>query len=397
MKLVCTQSDLNTNLSLVSRAIPSRPSQPILSNVRFIADRQTQEVSLTAFDLSLGIQARFPANVEEDGDLALPAKLLNDMISRLPPGDLTLEADSDDPENPDPNVTITCPCGRYQLRGLDPEDYPSLPVLETGETLILPSAAILAGLRGCLFATSLDETKQVLTGVHLTVKEDSVEFAATDGHRLAVVTTSTENEEEGAGLKPDRAGLKPAPTAPPFEVTVPGRALREIERMIGSHKEGINLELTVDEGQVVFQLPSCRLTSRTLDGQYPAYEQLIPQVFERQIDLDRRQLLSSVERIAILADQKNNVVMFSIKGETQEVILSVEATDVGSATESIPATISGEDLQIAFNVKYFVDALKAIPSQELKIQLNSADKPVILSPLGGVQMTCLLMPVQIRS
>jgi len=389
MKLVCTQSDLNTNLSLVSRAIPSRPSQPILSNVRFIADRQTQEVSLTAFDLSLGIQTRFPANVEEDGDLAIPAKLLNDMISRLPPGDLTLEADSDDPENPDPNVTITCSCGRYQLRGLDPEDYPALPVLETGETLTLPSAAILEGLRGCLFATSLDETKQVLTGVHLTIKEDSVEFAATDGHRLAVVTTSTEQEDEEK--------VTPIESDSPFEVTVPGRALREIERMITSHKDEISINLTVDAGQVVFHLPSCRLTSRTLEGQYPAYEQLIPQVFERQIDLDRRQLLSSVERIAILADQKNNVVMFSLNGETQEVILSVEATDVGSATESIPATISGDDLQIAFNVKYFVDALKAIPSQELKIQLNTADKPVILSPLGGIQMTCLLMPVQIRS
>ncbi|MDB9517654.1 DNA polymerase III subunit beta [Roseofilum reptotaenium CS-1145] len=389
MKLVCTQSDLSTNLSLVSRAIPSRPSQPILSNVRFIADLQNQEVSLTAFDLSLGIQARFPATVEEDGDLALPAKLLNDMISRLPSGDLTLETDSDDGETLDPNVTITCSCGRYQLRGLDPEDYPALPIIDTGEILTLPSAAILEGLRGCLFATSLDETKQVLTGVHLTVKEDSVEFAATDGHRLAVVTTSTEKDEE--------ENVTPIQSNIPFEVTVPGRALREIERMIGSHKEDISVDLTVDEGQVVFQLPSCRLNCRTLDGQYPAYEQLIPQVFERQIDLDRRQLLSSVERIAILADQKNNVIMFSLQGETQEVILSVEATDVGSATESISATISGEDLQIAFNVKYLVDALKAIPSQELKIQVNTADKPVILSPLGAIQMTCLLMPVQIRS
>jgi DNA polymerase-3 subunit beta len=311
------------------------------------------------------------------------------MIARLPSGDLTLEADSEDGETLDPNVTIISSCGRYQLRGLDPEDYPALPIINTGETLTLPSAAILEGLRGCLFATSLDETKQVLTGVHLTVKEDSVEFAATDGHRLAVVTTSTEKEEEDS--------TSPIQADYPFEVTVPGRALREIERMIGSHKEDISIDLTVDEGQVVFQLPSCRLNCRTLEGQYPAYEQLIPQVFERQIDLDRRQLLSSVERIAILADQKNNVVMFSLSGETQEVILSVEATDVGSATESIPATISGEDLRIAFNVKYLVDALKAIPSQELKIQVNSADKPVILSPLGGVQMTCLLMPVQIRS
>ncbi len=394
MKLVCSQSDLSTNLSLVSRAIPSRPAQPILSNVHFIADREQQQISLTAFDLSLSIQTHFSATIEEPGNLALPAKLLNDMISRLPPGELTLETDSDTTGGLAPNVTITCTCGRYQLRGLDSEDYPELPAITRGETLILPSMAILDGLRGCLFATSLDETKQVLTGVHLTIGEDTLEFAATDGHRLAVVTTNTDTSDETkTGFQ---ATSTPNPDLP-LEVTVPGRALREIERLIAMQKEETTLEVTVEEGQVVFNLPSCRLTSRTLEGQYPAYAQLIPQKFERQITLDRRQLLSSVERIAILADQKNHVVMLKIDSEAQLVILSVEAADVGSATESIAATISGEDLQIAFNVKYFLEALKAIPSQELEIQLNTADKPVVLSPLGGVKMTCLLMPIQIRS
>ncbi|MDJ1185646.1 DNA polymerase III subunit beta [Roseofilum casamattae] len=390
MKLVCSQSDLSTNLSLVSRAIPSRPNQPILSNVHFIADRPNQHVRLSAFDLSLGIETRFSATIEEEGDLALPAKLLNDMISRLPAGELTLETDGDETEAGALNVTITCECGRYQVRGLDSEEYPALPVIEQGETLTLPSNAVLEGLRGCLFATSLDETKQVLTGVHLTVNGDNLEFAATDGHRLSIVNTSSEGEEES---EETAANLDV-----PFEVTVPGRTLREIERTIsGQKEEGATLNLTVEEGQVVFELSACRITSRTLEGQYPAYQQLIPQSFERQISLDRRQLLDSVERIAILADRDNNIVTFAIDAENQQVILSVESADVGSATESISAQVTGEELKIAFNVKYFVEALKAIPSQELEIKLNSADKPVILSPLGEMKMTCLLMPVQIRN
>ena len=379
MKLVCTQSDLSTNLSLVSRAVPSRPTHPVLANVLLTADDQTQQVSLTAFDLSLGIRTSFPAEVITGGEITLPAKLLNDIVSRLPEGEITL----DDEAAEALGANLTSASGRYQVRGMGVEEFPELPVLEKAEAVYLPASALIEGLRGSLFATSADETKQVLTGLHLIVQQESCEFAATDGHRLAVVQSTLESAVlEGQ----DR-----------LEVTVPAKALRELERMLGTRQSDEPLALHFDQGQVVFEWANQRLSSRTLEGQYPAYRQLIPRQFERQVTLERRLLLSALERIAVFADQKNNIVKFSIDSVNQELALSVEAQDVGSGRESMQAQISGESIENAFNVKYLMEGLKALPSSEIQMQLNTALSPVILTPLGSLKMTYLIMPVQIRN
>ncbi len=379
MKLVCTQSDLSTNLSLVSRAVPSRPTHPVLGNVLLTADAEKGLVCLTAFDLSLGIRTSFPAEIETDGEITLPAKLLNDIVSRLPEGEIMLDDEAG--ETP-MAATITSASGRYQVRGMGVEEFPELPVVE-GEAIHLPGEALIEGLRGSLFAASADETKQVLTGLHLTFQQDSLEFAATDGHRLAVVQSTNEIADSE---KPVR-----------LEVTVPAKALRELERMLGMRSSTEPLALHFDQGQVVFEWANQRLTSRTLEGQYPAYRQLIPRQFEREITLERRLLLSAVERIAVLADQKNNIVKFSIDSVNQELALSVDAQDVGSGRESMPAQVSGESIEIAFNIKYLIDGLKALQSSEIQMQLNTATTPVILTPLGSLKMTYLIMPVQIRS
>jgi DNA polymerase-3 subunit beta len=387
MKLVCTQSDLNSNLSLVSRAVPSRPTHPVLGNVLVTADMATQQVRLTAFDLSLGIQTSFAATVETGGEITIPAKLLNDIVSRLPDGEITLEdLATETAEGDSVLVTLTSASGRYQMRGMGAEEFPELPQVKAGLAIQLSAAALTEGLGGSLFATSSDETKQVLTGVHLTMQQDSVEFAATDGHRLAVVETTnqkTDDETETEDIAP-------------LEFTLPARALRELERMVGMRQSSEAVSLQFEQGQIVFQGGEHRLTSRTLEGQYPAYRQLIPKQFQRQITIDRRQLLSAVERIAVLADQKNNIVKFSIDSDNQELFLSVEAQDVGSGRESMPAQVSGESLDIAFNVKYLIDGLKALSTSEIQLQMNTADSPVILTPLGGLKMTYLIMPVQIR-
>jgi DNA polymerase-3 subunit beta len=155
--------------------------------------------------------------------------------------------------------------------------------------------------------------------------------------------------------------------------------------------------LYFDQGQVVFELQNQRLTSRTLEGQYPAYRLLIPKQFQRELTLERRQFLSSLERIAVLTDQKNNLVKLSINSDTQEITLSVESQDVGSAMESMPAQISGEDMDIAFNIKYLMEGLKNMSSSEILMQMNTNLTPVIITPLGGLKMTYLAMPVQLRS
>ncbi|MDP5018528.1 MAG: DNA polymerase III subunit beta [Dolichospermum sp.] len=383
MKLICSQSDLSSNLSLVSRAVPSRPTHPVLANILLQADAETNQVSLTAFDLSLGIRTSFSAEVLESGTIALPAKLLVDITSRLPEGEITLDDQSGDPSGEGILVTLKPKSGRYQVRAMGAEEFPELPVIENAEAITLTTAALIEGLKGSLFATSSDETKQVLTGVHLTLKQDTLEFAATDGHRLAVLETTNERPVEGSEQ---------------VEVTVPARALRELQRMLGHNSTSEEtVAVYLDQGQVVFAWQNQRLTSRTLEGQYPAYRQLIPRQFERQVTLERKQFISTLERIAVLADQKNNIVKVSIDNANQEITLSCEAQDVGSGTESMPAQISGEDIDIAFNVKYLMEGLKELPSSEIQMHLNQSLTPVIFTPLGGLKMTYLAMPVQLRN
>ena len=151
MKLVCSQSDLSTNLSLVSRAVPSRPTHPVLGNVLFLADTQTQKVSLTAFDLSLGIRTSFGAEVEEGGTLTLPAKLLNDIVSRLPEGEISLVSEGDDMDGEDGLTTLNSASGRFRVRGMGAEEFPELPVVEDGEALMLPVSVLSEGLGGGLY------------------------------------------------------------------------------------------------------------------------------------------------------------------------------------------------------------------------------------------------------
>jgi DNA polymerase III subunit beta len=385
MKLVCAQNIFSTNLSLVSRAVSARPTHPVLANVLLVADVETQQVKLSAFDLSLGIQTSFSADVETGGKLTLPAKLLNDIVSRLPDGDITLDDGAEEGAVSESSVLtiLSSTSGRYQVRGMGAEDFPELPVVENGEVAQLPVEAFIEGLHGSLFAASSDETKQVLTGVHLSLQAEGLEFAATDGHRLAVVETIA---AEGAPVNDAALALK---------VTIPAKALQELAKMLDK-QTGAIVTVQFDQSQVVFEWTDQRLTSRLLEGQYPNYRQLVPKQFARQLTVERRLLLSALERIAVLADQKNNIVKLSINSGAQEIALSVDAQDVGSGREVFPAQITGENLEVAFNVKYLMDGLKVITTSEVQMQLNTATSPTVLSPLGGMKMTYLVMPVQVR-
>lgn len=391
MKFIVEQDKLSSNLSWVSRAIPSRPNHPILSNILIDADEENQRLNLTAFDLSLGIRASMQATVAEGGTLTVPAKLFNDIVSRLPGGEITI-----DDEAGEAIVNLTSSSGKYQVRGMAAEEYPELPSIETGDSIHLAAESLISGLKGTLFATSSDETKQVLTGVHLKVQNNTIEFASTDGHRLAVVQTENLSETD------------PDEELEEFEVTVPARALREVERMVamrtvdthGSSKDDSPVVITLrfDESQVIFELGEQRLNTRKLEGAYPAYRQLIPHQFLNQINLDRRGFIGALERIAVLASQKNDIVKCSIDHVNQIIALSVEAADVGNALESLPAQISGDEpKELAFNVKYLLEGLKVFNTSEVSLQLNAATTPVIVNPLGGIKMTYLVMPVQLRN
>ncbi len=385
MKLVCSQAELNAALQLVSRAVASRPTHPVLANVLLTADAGTDRLSLTGFDLNLGIQTSLAASVDTSGAVTLPARLLGEIVSKLSsdsPVSLSSDAGAD-------QVELTSSSGSYQMRGMPADDFPELPLVENGTALRVDPASLLKALRATLFASSGDEAKQLLTGVHLRFNQKRLEAASTDGHRLAMLTVedALQAEISAEESEPDE-----------LAVTLPARSLREVERLMASWKGGDPVSLFCERGQVVVLAADQMVTSRTLEGTYPNYRQLIPDGFSRTIDLDRRAFISALERIAVLADQHNNVVRIATEPATGLVQISADAQDVGSGSESLPAEINGDAVQIAFNARYVLDGLKAMDCDRVRLSCNAPTTPAILTPANDDPgLTYLVMPVQIRS
>ena len=399
MHFASSQHQFSQALGEVSKGVASRPTHPILANVRLDADAAAQALTLTTFDLNLGIRITVPAQVMFDGSITVAHKLISDIVTKLPDEDVTFSmetegtttvtksplSDASDQSKSDYAVggigiiNLKCGSGKYKIHGLPITEFPELPILKADDAKVakLSSNILLQGLAATLFATSTDETKRILTGVHVTVK-DAIEFAATDGHRLTVF-----NHELPEG---DYAE---------FELTIPARSLREVEKFSKSHEGAI--AISFDKANLIFTTATKTVISRLLDGTYPNYRQLIPSRFERQITLERKLFISALERIAVLSDQKNNIVKLTIGNTEQAIALSVEAPDIAAGREEIPAQISGEDIEIAFNIKYLLEGLKSFDSSEIQLQLNNATSPAVIVPIGAAKQTSLLMPVQIRN
>jgi DNA polymerase-3 subunit beta len=386
MKLVCSQTELSSSLQLVSRAVAGRPTHPVLANVLLTADAATGRLSLTGFDLNLGIQTSLPAAVEASGAITLPARLFGEIVSRLSADSpLTLSC----PEGEE-QVELTSLSGTYRMRGMPAEDFPDLPLAQSGVPIRIDAASLVKGLRATLFASSGDDAKQILTGVHLRLAGEGLECAATDGHRLAV-------QRLDEALAPGNETVL-AEGEEPFAVTVPARSLRELERLLSGRPSDEPLSLFSERGQVVVLWADQVLTSRTIDGTYPNYRQLLPETFNRRLVLDRRAFTASLERVAVLADQHNNVVKISSDPAAGQVLIRADAQDVGSGSEGVAAVIEGEAIEIAFNVRYLLEGLKAMAADQVVLQCNGPTTPAVLAPVGeDGSFTYLVMPVQIRS
>ena len=385
MEIICNQNELNNAIQLVNKAVATRPTHPILANILLTADQGTNKISLTGFDLNLGIQTSFDGTVKNSGAITIPSKLLSEIVNKLPnetPVSLDVEENSD-------NILIKSDRGSFNLKGIPSDDYPSLPFVESGTSLNIEPNSFLKALKTTIFASSNDDSKQLLTGVNFTFKQNYLESASTDGHRLAVsLIDKEENVENNESLHSNESDLS---------VTIPTRSLREIEKFFSLKSSENSLKLFYDKGQLVFISSNQIITTRTLEGNYPNYLQLIPDTFSKIINFNTKKLIDALERIAVLADQQSSVVKIKLDN-TDLALISADAQDIGNANESIPVSYSGEDFDIAFNVRYLLEGLKVISSKNVLLKCNLATTPAVLVPEDNLNsFTYLVMPVQVRS
>ena len=385
MEIVCNQNEFNYAIQLVSKAVASRPTHPILANLLLTADQGTNKISLTGFDLNLGIQTSFDATVNKSGAITVPSKLLSEIVNKLP-SETPVSLDVD--ENSD-NILIKSDKGSFNIKGIPSDDYPSLPFVESGTSLNIDPSSFLKALKLTIFASSSDDSKQLLTGVNFTFNLKYLESAATDGHRLAVVLVDNkENFDEKEDIVSNEENLS---------VTIPTRSLREIEKLVSLRSSENSIKLFYDKGQVVFISSNQIITTRTLEGSYPNYSQLIPDNFTKLFTFNTKKIIESLERIAVLADQQSSVVKIKLN-EKDLALVSADAQDIGNASELVPVSFDFDQFDIAFNVRYLLEGLKVISSENVIFKCNLPTTPAVLVPEDNINsFTYLVMPVQVRS
>ncbi len=384
MEIVCNQNEFNYAIQLVGKAVASRPTHPILANLLLTADQGTNKISLTGFDLNLGIQTSFNAKVKKSGAITIPSKLLSEIVNKLPsetPVSINVEESSD-------NISIKSDRGSFNIKGISSEDYPNLPFVENGKSLNIDPNSFLKALKLSIFASSSDDSKQLLTGVNFTFNLKYLESAATDGHRLAIVLVDNkDNLSDEENLSDDEN----------LSVTIPSRSLREIEKLVSLSSSENLMKLFYDKGQLVFITSNQIITTRTLEGSYPNYSQLIPNSYSKLFTFNTKQLIEVLERIAVLADQQSSVVKIKLE-EKDLALVSADAQDIGSANELVPVSFDFDQFNIAFNVRYLLEGLKVISSQNVIFKCNLPTTPAVLVPDDNTDsFTYLVMPVQVRS
>jgi len=377
MKFSADIRELKKAIDTAIAAVSARPTNPVLTNFLLVAEENL--ITLTGFDLSLGIRALANADVEEMGKVCIPARLLKEIVGHLPDGRLVFSCDENGAL-----ATISTLSGSYELHGMSAEDYPAMPTIEDETEMTLRPDELREALGAVLYAASTDETKQILVGVNFTQGENGLDLATTDGHRLAVAETCN--------------GAANVET-----VTIPANALGQVAKALAGKEDPIEIAVGSSKkgfaASAQFCLSDVEIYTRVLDGAYPAYRQLLPKDFSMTVTADRKALLTALGRAKVIADRKNNIVKLSIDKASASLQISVDATDVGSCKESMklgPIVSEDEELIIAFNVKYLVEALGALRTSEVQIQFNSPTSPAVISPIGGEASCHLVMPVQIR-
>jgi DNA polymerase III subunit beta len=377
MKLTCQQDTLKRALATVGHAVPSKSTLPVLSNVLLTADAGC--LKLAATDLELAISCSLSARIETTGVVTVPAKLLSEYVGALPSDTLALSLDAR-------TQALQLDCARFaaSIKGIEAEEFPVLPTLvEREPTTRFPANLLRTAIDQVAFAAATEDTRPVLAGVLLRLRDTQATFAAADGFRLALHTVEL-----------------PQPLAEPLEVVVPARALLELGRVISDTEENVAVTVTPSGGQIVFTTDTLELVARLIDGRYPDIERVIPSRFATRTVLERHALLKAIKLAHLFAAASSNIVRLtfapSTDGTPGTLTISANAAEVGDNRGVLEARISGEGGQIALNAAFLVDAIDAIPTPQIAIETQTSQSPGVLKPIDGAGATQIIMPMTVR-
>ena len=370
MKMICDRTLLANAVAGVSKAVTQRSSIPVLEGILMKAEGFS--LTLTGYDLEMGITTSIEANVLEPGEVVLSAKLLGDMVRRLSSSEVEITATETNA------TTIKGGITEFDIMGMNPGDFPELPSPGADHTLDLETPTIREMVETTLVAVSQDDKKPAHTGELFAIEPDKLTVVALDGYRLAMrtemINLKFEEEDE-------------------IRFVVPGKTLSEVIKLLPDQDE--NVEILVGRRHIIFKIEKYSVISRLLEGEFLDYKAAIPAQFTTEVTVNTRNLINSVERVSLLITDRLKSPVRCIFSEDGEIKISC-VTSIGKANDELSAQITGPEVEIGFNNRYLLDALRNADTDEVKVQLTGPVSPMKIVPTQGDSFLFLVLPVRLK-
>ncbi len=372
MKIICNKDNLLNGINIVSKAVSSKTTLPILECILIKTeeeDKNTKEgFKLTGNDLEIGIETSvIEATVHKHGTIAIEAKLFFDIIRRVNGSEVELSTDENN------MVTIKSGTSEFNIMGQNGDEFPEIPRVESENRYSLKQKDLRDMITKTIFSIALDESKPVLTGELVEISGDKINMVAVDGYRISY----------------RESNLEPANDS--VNVVVPGKTLREISKVLNDSDEPVNLFIT--DKHILFEFEGNTVVSRILEGDFIKYDQTFTNEYKTAITSDRAELISALERASLMSRDARKVPV-KIDIQDNKIILNSQ-TEMGMATEEVYVDVEGDRLKIAFNPKYLIDALRAIDDECINIQFNTSLSPCIIKPVEGDIYKYLILPLRV--
>jgi DNA polymerase-3 subunit beta len=376
MRLSCHQERLNRGLNIVGRAVATRTTLPITSNVLLATDQS--RLKLVATNLEMAITHWIGAEVEEEGEITVPAKLLAEFISSLPDEkvDISLTPRT---------KTLGLQCARFEARisGVDAKDFPPIPKVDEGITALIEAETFRQAISQVAFAAATEESRPVLTGVNTEFEGELMTLAAADGFRLAVYKLPLTNS-----------------VSQRTEVIIPARTMSELNRLIADQEEAVEIRVNPNKSQALFRLKNVELVSQLVQGAFPKYGQLIPQSYNTRAVVSVAEFLRAARTASIFARDGSGIVRLVIAPGTEQstgkMTVSARSEEVGDDVGEIDALIEGEEAKAAFNGKYLIDVLGVLQETQVALETTNPSSPGVIRPVGVDNYVHVVMPMFVQ-
>lgn len=368
MKFSCSQQNLTKALNVVSKAVTSRTTIPILKGILLkVSDEGI--LTMGASDLDLSIEKSFEVDAYEPGEIVVQAKLFSDIVRKLPSSEVSIEQNNE-------NVIIRCASSEFNIIGMPSDEFPNINIeVDAKEKIVFDKETLKEMVRKTSFAASIDEARGVITGVLIEMKEKALNMVALDGFRMAVARESIINAKEQ-------------------NIIIPAKNLNEISKIISENDNGgEDVDLYINDKRAIFIIDDTKVVLRLLEGEFIDYNMILPKESKCRVVVNKDDILESIERASLLAKVgKNNLIKLDIQGNNIEI---TSKSEEGNVKEELTVSKEGDDLTIGFNSKYMIDALKAIEDEVIEMTFNTRINPFLLKPIQGNAYEYLVMPVRI--